>query len=59
MRIDSRTCIAVAVLLAAGVSACDKKAGTESRTALAPSPSAQVIGKEPAAPTGDPPGTTP
>ena len=46
-------------LVAAGVSlaACDKKPGT--RTALAPSPSAQVIGTTPAPPTGDPPGTTP
>ena len=51
--------IVVAALLAAGVAACDKKAGTQSRAALAPDASAQVIGKEPAQPTGDPPGTTP
>ena len=51
--------IVLAALLAAGVAACDKKAGTQSRTALAPDASAQVIGKEPAPPTGDPPGTTP
>ena len=54
---NSRTCIALAFVVAAGVTACDKKAGT--RTALAPDPSAQVIGVTPAAPTGDPPGTTP
>ena len=51
--------IVFAALLAAGVAACDKKVGTQSRTALAPDASAQVIGKEPAPPTGDPPGTTP
>ena len=33
--------------------------GTQARTALAPDASAQVIGKVPADPTGDPPGTTP
>ena len=52
--------IVVAALLAAGVAACDKaKVSTKGRTALAPDASAQVIGKEPAPPTGDPPGTTP
>ena len=51
--------IAIAAVLAAGVAACDKKVGTKSRTALAPDASAQVIGREPAPPTGDPPGTTP
>jgi len=55
----SASTIVLAALLAAGVAACDKKAGTQSRTALAPDASAQVIGKEPAPPTGDPPGTTP
>jgi len=54
---NSRTCIALAFLVATGVTACDRKAGT--RTALAPDPSTQVIGVTPAAPTGDPPGTTP
>jgi hypothetical protein len=53
------TPIAVAALLAAGVSACDRQVGAKARTALAPDPSAQVIGKAPAEPTGDPPGTTP
>jgi hypothetical protein len=53
------TRIAVAVVLAAGIAACDKQAGAKARTALAPDPSAQVIGKEPAPPAGDPPGTTP
>ena len=57
--VNTRTRIAVAVLLAAGIAACDKKAGVEARTALAPDASAQVIGKTPADPTGDPPGTTP
>jgi hypothetical protein len=57
--VNTRTRIAIAVLLAAGIVACDKQAGTKARTALAPDPSAQVIGKEPAPPTGDPPGTTP
>ena len=51
--------IILAALIAAGVAACDKRVGTQSRTALAPDASAQVIGKEPAPPTGDPPGTTP
>ncbi|MBC8023735.1 MAG: hypothetical protein H7Y14_11480 [Burkholderiales bacterium] len=56
--VKSRTCIAVAVLLAAGLAACDKNAGVRERTAAAPDPSAQVIGKLPAEPSGDPPGTT-
>ena len=54
---NSRTCIALAFVLATGLAACDRKAGT--RTALAPDASAVVIGVTPAAPTGDPPGTTP
>jgi hypothetical protein len=57
--VNSRTCIAVAFALAAGLAACDRKANTEVRTALAPDPSTQVIGVKPADPTGDPPGTTP
>jgi len=57
--VNSRTCIAVAFALAAGLAACDRKANTEVRTALAPDASAQVIGVKPADPTGDPPGTTP
>ena len=55
----SRICVALAFAVALGVSACDRKASTKARTALAPDASAQVIGKEPAPPTGDPPGTTP
>jgi hypothetical protein len=56
----SRTCaITAAVMLAAGLAACDRKVGTQSRTALAPDASAQVVGKTPAEPSGDPPGTTP
>src|SRR5215212_4124425 len=57
--VNSRNCIAIAVVLAAGIAACDRKAGTQSRAALAPDASAQVIGKTPAEPSGDPPGTTP
>lgn len=55
----SRTCVAAAIVIAAGLSACDKKASTKARSALAPDESAVVIGKAPAPPTGDPPGTTP
>jgi hypothetical protein len=40
----------------AGVAACDRH---HDATSAAVSPSAQVIGTEPAPPTGDPPGTTP
>ena len=59
---NSRICaIVAAIALAAGIAACDKKVGATkgARTALAPSPSAQVIGTVPAEPSGDPPGTTP
>ncbi len=55
----SRICVALAFAFAVGVAACDRKVGAKARTALAPDASAQVIGKEPAPPTGDPPGTTP
>jgi hypothetical protein len=55
----TRTCVAAAIVIAAGVSACDKKAGTKARASLTPDDSAVVIGKAPAPPTGDPPGTTP
>ena len=55
----STSSIAIALFLAAGLVACDKKVGTQARSALAPDASAQVIGKVPAEPTGDPPGTTP
>ena len=54
----SRTCVAAAIVIAASLAACDKKASTKARTALAPDESAVVIGKTPAPPTGDPPGTT-
>jgi hypothetical protein len=54
-----RICTVIAFMLAAGVAACDKGVGTKARTALAPDASAQVIGKAPADPSGDPPGTTP
>jgi hypothetical protein len=58
--VTSRISIAAAILLAAGIAACDKaKVGTQGRSALAPDASAQVIGREPAPPKGDPPGTTP
>jgi hypothetical protein len=57
--ISSRICAIGAVMLAVSVGACDRKVGTKARTALAPDPSAQVIGKTPAEPSGDPPGTTP
>ena len=55
----SRTCVAAAIVIAASLAACDKKASTKARTALAPDESAIVIGKTPAPPTGDPAGTTP
>lgn len=48
--------IAVTFVLA-GVAACDRKDVTTRSAEM--SPSAQVIGVEPAPPTGDPPGTTP
>ena len=57
MNVLKSRAIALALVAAAvSLAACDKKPGT--RTALSPDPSAQVIGKEPAPPTGDPPGTT-
>ncbi len=55
----SRICVALAAILATGLAACDRKAGTQARTALAPQPSAQVIGVAPAGPTQEPPGVTP
>ena len=55
----SRTCVAAAIVIAASLAACDKTTSTKARTALAPDESAVVIGKVPAPPTGDPPGTTP
>jgi hypothetical protein len=55
---NSRIIIAAAVAAAASLAACDHKPGT--RTALAPDPSAQVIGVKPAEPsTSEPPGVTP
>ena len=48
--------IAVTFVIA-GVAACDRKDVTTHSAEM--SPSAQVIGVEPAPPTGDPPGTTP
>ena len=50
-----------ALLLAAGLTACGERI-SDNRTTKAPdeaSPSAVVVGQAPAAPTGDPPGTTP
>ena len=55
--VNSRAIATVLVAAAATLASCDKKPGT--RSALAPDPSAQVIGQSPAPPTGDPPGTTP
>ena len=54
--INSRTCIALALVAAAGLAGCKKET---SRTALTPDASTQVIGVTPAAPSDDPPGTTP
>jgi hypothetical protein len=54
--------IALAIVAAAALAACDKTPGTKggARTALAPDPSAQVIGVKPAEPTqSEPPGVTP
>ena len=51
-----------ALLLAAGLAACGERiSDTRSKTPTptAASPSAVVVGQAPAAPTGDPPGTTP
>ena len=44
------------IFVMAGVAACGRHHDV---TSAAVSPSAQVIGTEPAPPTGDPPGTTP
>ena len=56
----SRICVALAVSLAFGLAACDRKASTKARTALAPDASAQVIGVKPAEPSAsEPPGVTP
>jgi hypothetical protein len=58
MNLEHSRAIAMALIASAAMlGACDKKPGA--RTALAPDPSAQVIGTPPAPPTGDPPGTTP
>jgi hypothetical protein len=59
MRNAQPLAIFAAALIAAGLAACDKRVDTKGRTALAPDSSAQVIGKVPAEPSGDPPGTTP
>jgi hypothetical protein len=54
----SRTIALALIAAAATLAACDKKPGT--RTALAPDPSAQVVGVKPAEPSkSEPPGVTP
>ena len=55
---NSRFIALAAIAAAASLAACDKQVGT--RTAQAPSPSAQVIGVTPANPSAsEPPGVTP
>jgi len=57
MRVPTRPFAgAVAALALAGLAACDRQSEGHS---AAPDPSTQVIGVPAAAPTGDPPGTTP
>ena len=51
--------VLAAAFLVAGAAACDRNKASDARESAAPSPSANVIGTAPAAPTGDPPGTTP
>jgi len=61
-RIIRGTHWATAVLLAAGLTACGERISDTTVKAPQPtqaSPSAVVIGQAPAAPSGDPPGTTP
>jgi hypothetical protein len=51
-----------AALILAGLAACGERVSdtsSKSPKPLAASPSAVVVGQAPAAPTGDPPGTTP
>jgi hypothetical protein len=56
--VKSRAIALALVAAAATLAACDKKPGT--RTALAPSPSAQVVGTVPAPPSAsEPAGVTP
>ena len=56
----SRICFALAAALALGLAGCKREANTQSRTALAPDASAQVIGVKPAEPSAqEPPGVTP
>jgi hypothetical protein len=56
----SRICLAVAIAVSMGLSACKREVNTQSRTALAPDPSAQVIGVKPGDPSAkEPPGVTP
>ena len=54
----ARAC--AAAVLIAGLAACGERDNTaKAPKATEPSPSAVVVGQAPAAPTGDPPGTTP
>ena len=56
----ARAC--AAAVLVAGLAACGERLSDTSAKApkaTDPSPSAVVVGQAPAAPTGDPPGTTP
>jgi hypothetical protein len=57
----SRVVVALAAALAlAGIAACHEHQTSKVAAAPSqPSPAAQLIGTPPAAPTGDPPGTTP
>ena len=50
--------VAAVAFLLTGLAACDRHRDVTSHAADV-SPSAQLIGVEPAPPTGDPPGTTP
>jgi hypothetical protein len=51
--------VAAAAFVLAAASACDRNKAADARESATPSPSANVIGVEPAKPTGDTPETTP
>lgn len=57
MKISKPVLGAALALAALSLAACDRHAGVQHSAAA--DPSAVVIGTTPAAPTGDPPGTTP
>jgi hypothetical protein len=54
---SARSAACLAILALSGLAACDSHHDVV-RQGVAPDPSAVVVGTAPAAPTGDPPGTT-